>query len=686
MKNIKGILIVFAIFVITFIVTILQLKYLGIKEGPLFSKVALLIFININILSLLLLIFFVTRGLSKLYFERKQKVIGSRFRTKLVVAFVGLTLIPSILLFVVSSRLITNSINKWFSLEIHKPIKDSMEVARSFYTRERERALSYAKSISSGTGEFMEALPERSAPFTDKSYRVIRLKKPDGSDIVKNAFNGTADTEVISVEAGDVIRAAAPVRTEDGISGVVVVETVLPRGIVNKMEAIRRAHNEYSQLETFQSPIKLLYFLVLTIATLLIVFLALWVSLRIAKGITVPIKELAEATNAVAHGNMDFRIDTKREDEIGFLIDSFNSMVEELKDGKRSLEHAYIESDRRRLSMEAILENINTGVIFLENSGRVVTINNAACSILNLNSSDTIGKSYKEILELIKSEDLNPMIKRLGEKDSSSVEKEIHAHINGRPVTLRIYLTALKDSRGEAIGTLVVFDDLTEIIKAQKALAWQEVAKRIAHEIKNPLTPIKLSTERIMKKWDEKAGDFEEVLKRATRTIVKEVDGLRGLVDEFSRFGKLPIINPVSCNINSVVEEVVDLYKDFKDITIITFLEDIPKIEVDREQIKRALINLIDNAIQAKAERILLNTYYEPAVGLAKIEVIDDGTGIKEEDKDKLFLPYFSTKKGGTGLGLAMVNRIITEHRGYIRVKDNEPEGTRFIIELPLKR
>ncbi|HCC68985.1 MAG TPA: hypothetical protein DEP99_03760 [Nitrospiraceae bacterium] len=674
MKN-KGILIVFAIFVITFIVTILQLKYLGIKEGPLFSRIALLIFININIISLLLLVFFVTRGLSKLYFERKQKVIGSRFRTKLVVAFVGLTLIPSILLFVISSRLITNAIDKWFSMEIQKPIKDSMEVAKSFYARERERALSYAKSISSGTGE-----------FTNESYKVIRLKKPDGSDIVKGAFNGKADTEVISTEPGDVIRAVAPVRVEDGISEVVIVETVLPRDIVNKMEAIRMAHNEYSQLEAFQSPIKLLYFLVLTIATMLIVFLALWVSLRISKGITVPIKELAEATNAVAHGNMDFRINTKREDEIGFLIDSFNSMVKELKDGKRSLEQAYIESDRRRLSMEAILENINTGVIFLENSGRVVTINNAACSILNLNSANTIGKSYKEILEIIKSEDLNPMIKRLSGKDSSSVEKEIHANINGRPVTLRIYLTALKDSKGEAIGTLVVFDDLTEIIKAQKALAWQEVAKRIAHEIKNPLTPIKLSTERIMKKWDGKAGDFEEVLKRATRTIVKEVDGLRGLVDEFSRFGKLPVINPVACNINSIVEEVADLYRDFKDITIITYLEDIPEIEVDREQIKRALINLIDNAIQAKTEKILLNTYYKPAVGLAKIEVIDDGTGIKEEDKDKLFLPYFSTKKGGTGLGLAMVNRIITEHRGYIRVKDNEPKGSRFIIELPLKR
>ncbi|MEF9425795.1 MAG: ATP-binding protein [Candidatus Mariimomonas ferrooxydans] len=234
------------------------------------------------------------------------------------------------------------------------------------------------------------------------------------------------------------------------------------------------------------------------------------------------------------------------------------------------------------------------------------------------------------------------------------------------------------------MGILVVFDDLTEIITAQRALAWQEVAKRITHEIKNPLTPIMLSTERLLKKWNDNARDFGEVLKKSTKTILKEVGSLRNLVDEFSRFGKMPKINLESTNINSVIEEIIELYSDLSKIKIITLLQDLPEIDVDRDQLKRALINLIDNAIQAKTERIWLNTSFDTSLDIIRIEVIDEGTGIKEEDRNKLFLPDFSTKKEGMGLGLSIVSSIISKHRGYIRVKDNEPRGARFIIEIPV--
>jgi two-component system nitrogen regulation sensor histidine kinase NtrY len=220
---------------------------------------------------------------------------------------------------------------------------------------------------------------------------------------------------------------------------------------------------------------------------------------------------------------------------------------------------------------------------------------------------------------------------------------------------------------------------------AQRALAWQEVAKRIAHEIKNPLTPIKLSAERLMKKWSDKSPDFDEVLGRATRTIVQEVNSLRSLVDEFSRFGKMPKINLEPTNMRSVIEEVIDLYSNVKGIEIISSLNaHLPEVEIDRQQIKMALINLVDNAIQAEAEKIRLTLHYDSSLDLIKIEVGDDGTGIMEDDRDKLFFPYFSTKKEGTGLGLAIVNSIISKHRGYIRVQDNEPKGTQFIIELPV--
>ncbi|MEK7307809.1 MAG: HAMP domain-containing protein, partial [Nitrospirota bacterium] len=348
-------------------------------------------------------------------------------------------------------------------------------------------------------------------------------------------------------------------------------------------------HNDYSRIKSQQDPIRVLYFLMLTVATMLIIFLALWVSLRITKGITVPIRTLAEATKTVAHGDFNFRIDLQRDDEIGMLINSFNKMLDDLRDGKLSLEKAYSEADRGRLSMEAILENINTGVIFLERSGRIATINNAACSMLALDRIDILGKSHKEILEKIKSEDLGLMVKKLEDKDFKFAEKEIHAYIGGRPVDLRVYINVLKDAKGNFIGILVVFDDLTEIITAQRALAWQEVAKRITHEIKNPLTPIKLSAERLMKKWEEKADDFGEVLNRSAKTIVKEVDSLRGLVDEFSRFGKMPAINLEPYNIKSIIEEIIELYRNLKEIEIITSMQDTPDIDMDKDQIKRAL-------------------------------------------------------------------------------------------------
>jgi two-component system nitrogen regulation sensor histidine kinase NtrY len=673
------------------VVTGIVLNFIGIEHGPLIIKIGS-IFIVVNIvLYLLFLIIFVIRNLINLYIEKKQKIAGSRFRTKLVLAFVGLTLIPSILLFILSNQLINNSIDKWFSLEIQRPLDDSMSVAKTFYSREVEKVKGYAEFLASNYNfidikKLVSSNKNQENPQDVKNnFKIYFYDQPNESEFIQNGFKGLTDTEIILSEHGDIIRAASPVRQGDSIKGVVVVETLLPKEIVDKLELLRKAYNEYRQIEIQQNPIKFLYFFVLTIATLLIVFLALWVALRIAKGITVPIRSLVEGTNAITQGNLDFRIDLKREDEIGLLIDSFNKMIKELKDNKLSLEQAYTESDQRRLTMEAILENINSGVIFLERSGRIITLNNAACSMLNLNRDFIVGKSYKELLAKIKSNDLDSMVKKLEEKDFKFTEGEIHAYIDGRPVNLRVYITVLKDSRGNFIGILVVFDDITEIITAQRALAWQEVAKRIAHEIKNPLTPIKLSTERLLKKWNERAQDFEDILKRSTKTIVKEVDSLRNLVDEFSRFGKMPQVELKPNNINLIIEEVLELYNDMREIEFIKSLQDVPDVNADKEQLKRVFINLIDNAIQADTRRIWLSTLYDPLLEVVRIEIADEGIGIKKEEKEKLFVPYFSTKKEGMGLGLAIVNTIISKHRGSIRVKDNEPKGTRFIIELPVQ-
>ncbi|MBI5049427.1 MAG: HAMP domain-containing protein, partial [Nitrospirae bacterium] len=488
MKQLKTLLGLFAISILAIIITGFALNYLGIEHGPLLIKIGIT-FLSVNIiLYLLLLIIFVIRNLITLYYEKKQKVMGSRFRTKLVVAFVGLTFIPSILLFILSNQLINNTIDKWLSIEVQRPINDSMDIARTFYLKERKNVQDYANLLASNK---MQTSRDRG------NFKTYLLKQPDGSDLVKEAFKGISNTEIIPRDDSDIIRAVSPVRNESGISAVVIVETTIPIDLVNKMESIKKTYNEYQQIEALQSPVKFIYFLILTVTTLLIIFLALWAALRIAKGITVPIRSLAETTKTVAEGDLDVRIDLKREDEIGMLINSFNKMVRDLKEGRLSIQKAL-------LSMEAIIENINTGVILLERSGRIKTINNAACSILNLNRTDILGKSHKDILERVKSNELNSMISQLGEKDFKAVKQEFHANIEDRLVNLRVYMTAIKDTQGNFMGILVVFDDLTEIIKAQRALAWQEVARRLAHEIKNPLTPIKLSAERLVKKWGEK--------------------------------------------------------------------------------------------------------------------------------------------------------------------------------------
>ena len=467
----------------------------------------------------------------------------------------------------------------------------------------------------------------------------------------------------------------------------VVVETIIAKSVVNKMESIQKSFNDFAQIQAQQHPVRFLYFSMLTIATLLIIFLALWVSLRIAKNITVPIQSLAEATRTVAHGDLDFRINLKRDDEIGLLINSFNQMLDDIQKGKDSLEVAYKESDRRRLSMETILQSINTGVMFFDRSGRIMTINDAACNMLNIDRDTFKDKTHKDLMSRLNSDELSDMVKHLSKKGFGAIKKEIHIYINGRPMDMSVYMTILKDADEKFIGTLVVFDNLTEIIMAQRALAWQEVAKRIAHEIKNPLTPIRLSAERLMKKWIDNAPDLGEVIEKATRTIVQEVNSLRSLVDEFSRFGKMPKINLEPTNIKTVLEEVADLYSNVNGIEIIpSWNSDIPEIEIDRQQIKMALISLMDNAIQAETGTIWFNLFYDSSLDLIKIELLDDGTGIREDDKDKLFFPYFSTKKEGTGLGLAIVNSIISKHRGYIRVQDNKPKGTQFIIALPLSQ
>lgn len=676
-KTLKIILSFLIPLLLVILLSVVEIHFLRRETLSITIKVILLILFNINIIALLTLMFFVAKSLTKLYLERKQKILGSRFKTKVVTIFVILTSIPSVLLFLAASGLVTNYIDRWFTPQFRQPIDSTLKIAKSIYEIEREKTLNAARAL----------LSKGSIPT---EYKVIRLKEihDNPSDVVTEAFKGREGTEVISGEEGDIVRAVVPYMQGGKLSGVIIVESHISKDITRNIETIRNAYEDYIKLEAWKQPLKLNYLLFLGFFTLIVIFTALWVSLRIARGITEPIQSLAQATEEVASGNLDVRIGISRDDEIGFLINSFNHMVKELGEGKRSLQEAYAESDRRRLSMENIVENIQSGVISLDADNKIIAINSAACSILNLVPENVVGKGYEEILSAIKSDSLQEMVLGIRLETLRNIEREVWVSIKGKRTLLRVSIMGLRDNNSNYLGLLVVFDDLTDVIKAQKVMAWQEVARRIAHEIKNPLTPIKLSTERMLKKWENKDKDFPQVFKSSTTTIIKEVDSLRRLVDEFSRFGKMPKITKLPTALGGIIDEVINLYRDYKGFAIkVSIPDNIPLIDMDREQFKRVIINLFDNAFHAmnSGGDIHVKVDLDTASNRVFIDIADNGPGIKEEDKEKLFLPYFSTKDLGTGLGLAIARKIVDEHRGYLRVSDNKPKGTVFTIEVPIK-
>ncbi|OGW44850.1 MAG: hypothetical protein A2Y66_06810 [Nitrospirae bacterium RBG_13_41_22] len=676
MKNLR-----FSIFlgIISLLVIVsfgIELHYMRLKDIPVLTRLILLLLLNFTVIALFTLMFFVIKSLVRLYFERRNKVLGYKFKTKLVVILGVLTLIPATFLFIVSSGVVTNVVDRWFTPQLKQPLSSSLEIAKAVYDSERLKVLDYAKALSAGR-----------TSVGDYTVRRINKKPKGATDSVKAAFRGKADVEVISGSDGDIVRAVAPEYRRGKQVGIVIVESFIPKKISENVENIRDAYENYLTLESWKVPIKINYLLILGFITLLVVFMALWIALRIAGNITDPIQSLAQATEQVAAGNLDVKVDLNRKDEIGLLVHSFNHMVKELKDGKESLQVAYLESNKRRLFMENILDNINSGVIMLDTSGNILMINGAACSILNTNPEAVVHKHYRELMSLIQSKDLQNLVKGIEGREFKPVSREVEAIVGNRRTILRVFITSLKDSQ-KYIGMLVVFNDITDVIKAQKAIAWQEIARRIAHEIKNPLTPIKLSTERMVKKWQQRDADFDQVFDRSTKSIINEVDGLKRLVDEFSRFGKMPEVKKTPTFLASIIDEVVNLYKGYKGVEITISIPDSSlMVEIDGEQFRRAMINILDNAIHAMTDsgRIHVALDFDMPSNMAYIEIADNGPGIKDEDKERLFLPYFSTRNDGTGLGLAIANRIIAEHRGHIRVRDNEPKGTVFTIEIPIK-
>jgi len=717
------------------IVVIFLLTFFGVKvfdlglNLPISNSILIFALININVILLLLLLFLTMRNLVKLLFERKKRIMGARLRAKLVLAFVTLSLLPTIILFFVSVQFISTSIEYWFNLPIERALNNSLEVAQDYYDKATDETLSYGNNLSrliTYHGYMLVSRKENIEKFIDEkrleydlaSIKVFSKKmklravsqneridlspfKGLSMDVLRKTFEeGTDNRDIQSLPHGDLVSGIVPIfsRTESkAVVGLIVLAKFLPGAFVNQLAAISRGLEEYRQFKMLKKPIKISHMITLSIVTLLIIFSSIWFGFFLSKGITVPIQELAEGTNRIASGDYDFFIDLEAEDEIGVLVNSFNRMTLDLKNSKKQLEEANeelikgnIELEQRRLYMEIVLVNVAAGVISADAGGKILTINKSAEKMLKINAEKIIGKNYKDVISKDYVKVVNEFLQNKNLLRKDFMELQIRLSVENKTLTLLVSLNVLHDDRGKYLGLVAVFEDLTEIERAQKMAAWREVARRIAHEVKNPLTPIQLSAQRLKKRYKNKVTKEDgKVFEECTNMIINQVEELKSLVNEFSSFARMPTSNPVSNNINQVIKESVSMYKEVRKNLKIVFndFKDVPVLKIDREQIKRVMINLLDNAIDAidGDGEIVIDLSHDKEQGVVKIEVADNGRGIPSDHKVRLFEPYFSTKKHGTGLGLAIVSTIISEHKGSIQVQDNQPQGTRFIIELSVK-
>ncbi len=710
--GVRGLLYLFGFVILIALAIILQIKYRGF-EGPFSDNILIIILINANFLLLATVIFMIARSLWKLSIERKHGVLGARFRTKLVAAFVSLSFIPPILLFIIGSGMFTRSIERLFSLKVENSLQDSVSVAQAYYDRLRDEAYGFGRQLSRqmteerlldrfetnvlkdylhrkateyGLGSIELFVSPRERPvFVVTGKFPGRTFTPTASELAAHAFEGEEVSAIFDLgKNGEILRAIVPVYEageEQKISAAIAVSYYIPQSLAAKSEGIRAGYAQYRSSLVGKEPIKLSYRLSFLTVTLALLLAAIWVALRVAAGITVPIRMLAEGTAAVAAGRFDYHIDEKTGDEVGVLIDSFNKMTRDLKYSREQLEQEVSYK-------QTILSNVDTGVVSMDRSGKITTINRAASEILGVHEKDVLQKRYDDAFPFIQLDPIRSLFRRL-EEGRGRAEEEIALNVRGRVLTLRMRVSALRDGSGLLIGSVVTFDDLTELIRAKKAETWQDVARRIAHEFKNPLTPIKLSAERLRKKHAEGAPDFDTVFDECSRTIVQEADGLRKLVDEFANFARMPSSHPVPQPLAPVIEGAAQLYATaHKDIIMLReHGTEIPDVVFDSEQMKRVFINLFENAIEAMGGKGTIRIASRMSTsGMALVEVVDEGPGILAEDMPKLFQPDFSRKNKKSGLGLAIVLRIIKEHGGVIRVEQNEPRGARFLIELPVKQ
>ncbi len=676
------------------------------------NKLLVFVLWYVNLILILIILFVLFRNLFKLALERQHKIFGSKLRTKLVATYILLALIPGLLLFVYGSQLLRGWIDSWFDeSSIRGIVQQGALVAEEFNRHiEEDAAFKTARALAEiDTGDLLNA---RRRPMLDRRLQrllteqaidalsvysgthfvhgallpqsgLTRLPEPGGAFLLEAQREGRAVQTRAQGSARLVMTALAGGEADDPERIVVVGTLQIPPELAEPNARLIQAQQGYRQIEVQKGDIKATYRLLFLLVTLVVLMVTSWVGLYLARRITVPVEAVAEATKRLSEGDLDYRIEVPADDELGVLVHSFNRMTDELRSNKEDLVNANKRLDDERALVSAVLDNVAAGVVSVDQQGRMLTCNRAAVKLLAMDRPP-LGRPLTEIWSDPERAKLIGLLDDSG-AGASRQPRTVRLLLGGNWKTFEVKLRAMRDADGADRGRVLVIEDLSKLIEAQQRAAWNEAARRVAHEIKNPLTPIRLSAERILKKYKRGDDSLGEALESGVGIIRQEVDSLRQMVDEFSRFARMrpPHLRPT--NLPSLIDEVLKLYREIKPGVDVrgAIADGIDTAVLDRAQIKQVLINLLDNAIDSTEAPGDVLVSAAASNGSVRIEVADTGRGVPEGDRDKLFTPHFSTKGRGTGLGLSIVHRIVTEHHGTVAVADNEPRGAVFSIELP---
>lgn len=684
------------------------------NTGTLSSNAISFLLINVNLLLLILLVFLVTRNIVKLVWERRRGIFGARLRTRLVVAFVGLTLAPSILLFWVAQGFLQLAFDAWFNSRVEAALHSSVGVAQSYYQFAANQALRFAKEIGRQSqaqgllspgkeqelGEWVQLKRQEYGlasveVWNERQQALARSAAADApglptipSEARHSVLAGNDFAETHRWGKADVVRVGVPVVAEGSqVVGMVWASYVVPRSVAETVRTIARSFEEYRQLNVMRQPIKNSYILTLALLTLVLIFSATWFGIRQARNITRPLLQLAEGTREIARGNWSYRIEPATDEEIAVLVDSFNQMTHEL-------EKTNLELVERRNYVENILANIAAGVVSIDDRGRVSSVNPAAERMLGISARQAVGNRAEELFAGEQWASLLEMVQEAHSYPQRDIQRQMHVATGESPIAALVTARSLRDAQGNPKGVTLFFEDVTHLLRVQRMEAWREVARRLAHEIKNPLTPIQLSAQRLQKRLLATLNPADRaMLDECVRVIVGQVEEVKKLVNEFSRFARLPAVKLQPGSLNELVEESLLLFRQaHPDVEFLLVTDPLlPMVDMDRETLKRALVNLLDNAVAAchavgdGSAKVTVSTLWLGDLQTVRLEIADTGCGMNPEVKARLFEPYFSTKKDGTGLGLAIVSSILAEHQAYIRVSDNVPRGSRFLIDFPVR-